>query len=42
MNDLEQLKKALDMASAGAALQQPLVRAQLKVPPLQLVVVNNA
>ncbi len=37
MNDLEQLKKALDMASAGAALQQPLVDRVLQ----ELIEVNN-
>jgi HK97 family phage major capsid protein len=37
MNDIEQLKKALDMASAGAALQQPLVDQVLQ----ELIEVNN-
>lgn len=37
MNDLTQLKKALDMASAGAALQQPLVDRVLQ----ELIEVNN-
>ena len=37
MNDLSQLKKALDMASAGAALQQPLVDQVLQ----ELIEVNN-
>ena len=37
MNDLEQLKKALDMASAGGALQQPLVDRVLQ----ELIEVNN-
>lgn len=37
MNDLEQLKKALTMASAGAALQQPLVDQVLQ----ELIEVNN-
>ncbi|OGR89721.1 MAG: hypothetical protein A2992_06390 [Elusimicrobia bacterium RIFCSPLOWO2_01_FULL_59_12] len=37
MNDLEQLKKALDMAAAGAALQQPLVDRVLQ----ELIEVNN-
>ena len=37
MNDLEQLKKALDMASAGGALQQPLIDRVLQ----ELIEVNN-
>ncbi|MBI2069446.1 MAG: phage major capsid protein [Elusimicrobia bacterium] len=37
MTDLEQLKKALDMASAGGALQQPLVDRVLQ----ELIEVNN-
>ncbi len=37
MNDLEQLKKALDIASAGAQLQQPLVDRVLQ----ELIEVNN-
>lgn len=37
MNDLEQLKKALDMAGAGGALQQPLVDRVLQ----ELIEVNN-
>lgn len=37
MTDLTQLKKALDMASAGAALQQPLVDRVLQ----ELIEVNN-
>ncbi len=37
MNDLTQLKKALDMASAGGALQQPLVDRVLQ----ELIEVNN-
>lgn len=37
MNDLEQLKKALNMANAGAALQQPLVDQVLQ----ELIEVNN-
>jgi len=36
-NDLEQLKKALDVASAGGALQQPLVDQVLQ----ELIEVNN-
>jgi len=37
MNDLEQLKKALDMASAGGALQQPVIDKVLQ----ELIEVNN-
>ncbi|MBI4395916.1 MAG: phage major capsid protein [Elusimicrobia bacterium] len=37
MNDLEQLKKALNMANAGGALQQPLVDRVLQ----ELIEVNN-
>jgi hypothetical protein len=37
MNDLEQLKKALDMANAGGALQQPMVDKVLQ----ELIEVNN-
>ena len=37
MNDIEQLKKALTMASAGSALQQPLVDQVLQ----ELIEVNN-
>jgi len=37
MNDLEQLKKALDMAGAGGAMQQPLVDRVLQ----ELIEVNN-
>jgi HK97 family phage major capsid protein len=37
MNDLEQLKKALDMASAGGALQQPVIDRVLQ----ELIEVNN-
>lgn len=37
MNDLSQLKKALDMASAGTALRQPLVDQVLQ----ELIEVNN-
>jgi hypothetical protein len=37
MNDLEQLKKALDMASAGGALQQPMIDKVLQ----ELIEVNN-
>ncbi|MBI4395883.1 MAG: phage major capsid protein, partial [Elusimicrobia bacterium] len=37
MNDLEQLKKALNMANAGSALQQPLVDQVLQ----ELIEVNN-
>jgi len=37
MNDLEQLKKALNVANAGGALQQPLVDRVLQ----ELIEVNN-
>lgn len=37
MNDLSQLKKALDMASAGGALQQPMIDKVLQ----ELIEVNN-
>ena len=37
MNDLEQLKKALDMASAGGTMQQPMIDRVLQ----ELIEVNN-